>query len=291
MKTALTLTGAIYYEWGGKPVNPGWNERWWQPTANGYAGLDCSGYIKWVYWTAWGEGYEDLNGTAGMSSSCLAISKDELKPGDLGVKQISSSSANHVGMYMGKNEKGNDLWIHCTGGDKRTVVISENYSGFGYYLRVNSTALEGDNHWTDTIDFPYGGVENEDEMYVIASCMIQEYGGVDAGKTAVAEAMCNYLALIGQPSNQHSLYLLSSNQFHKNYLESYKQMFEAHTIQPKVPSQNDYQIVLKALSGSREQITNGNVAYWRSSSSAIPSDGIFYRQIPASGGNKFFSYK
>ena len=152
VKTALTLTGAIYYEWGGKPTNPGWNDRWWQPTTNGYTGLDCSGYIKWVYWTAWGEGYEGLDGTAGICSNCTIISKSELQPGDLGVIFIGGSSntaTNHVGMYMGKNQSGNDLWIHCTGGEQRTVVISENYDRFHYYLRVNSAALEGDNHWTE----------------------------------------------------------------------------------------------------------------------------------------------
>lgn len=294
VKTALTLTGAIYYEWGGKPTNPGWNDRWWQPTTNGYTGLDCSGYIKWVYWTAWGEGYEGLDGTAGISSNCTIISKSELQPGDLGVIFIGGSSntaTNHVGMYMGKNQSGNDLWIHCTGGEQRTVVISENYDRFHYYLRVNSAALEGDNHWTDTIDFPYGGIENQDEMYVITTCMLQEYGGVDSGKTAVAEAMCNYLILKGYPVNQHNLYLLASNQIHKNYLESYKQLFEAHSIQPRVPTQNDYEIVLRALGGSRSQITNSNVAYWRGKNTAIPANGIFYRQIPDSGGNKFFSYQ
>ncbi len=41
----------------------------------------------------------------------------------------------HVGIYVGKNKNGENVWVHCTGGTKRTVVVTteSQYNGFKYF--------------------------------------------------------------------------------------------------------------------------------------------------------------
>lgn len=53
---------------------------------------------------------------------------------DLDVNNVKTHS-NHVGIYVGKDKDGNDLWCHCTGGSIRTVVVN-NYDRFQYFYRV-----------------------------------------------------------------------------------------------------------------------------------------------------------
>ena len=128
LETATSLEGKIPYDWGGKPINPGWNERW-----NNSNGLDCSGYVQWVYWTALGID-SGLESTYAISNSCKRIKKDDLQPGDLGLMFKGGSTegnTNHVGIYMGDNK-----WIHCSG-SANTVVIENNIKYFKYFVRVD----------------------------------------------------------------------------------------------------------------------------------------------------------
>ena len=123
--TALSLVGKIPYDWGGKPQNAGWNERW---DAGG--GLDCSGFVQWVYWTALGIN-SGLGSTGTISGSCERIKESDLQPGDLGLMYLGSSSetsTNHVGIYMG-----NGTWIHCTAG--QGVIVDSGYHYFKYFVR------------------------------------------------------------------------------------------------------------------------------------------------------------
>ena len=128
IETAMLLEGKIPYDWGGKPVNPGWNEKW-----NRSNGLDCSGYVQWVYWTALGID-SGLESTYAISSSCKRINKNDLQPGDLGLMFKGGSTeghTNHVGIYLGENK-----WIHCSSGSN-TVVVEENLTYFKYFARVD----------------------------------------------------------------------------------------------------------------------------------------------------------
>ena len=160
---AESLVGKIVYEWGSKPTNAGWNERW----NSGTTGLDCSGFVQWVYWTATGTKTNGLGSTWAISSSQEKIGYSDLQPGDLGMifdggtyyldatgvrfpteeaAQASNNNkglyyikpitvSNHVGIFAGKDEEGKDIWIHCTGGNKDTVV-KENYTRFKIFYRV-----------------------------------------------------------------------------------------------------------------------------------------------------------
>lgn len=74
LETAMSLEGKIPYEWGGKSVNEWWNDRW-----NKSNGLDCSGYVQWVYWTALGID-SGLENTYAISGSCKQIKKANYSP-------------------------------------------------------------------------------------------------------------------------------------------------------------------------------------------------------------------
>lgn len=137
IKVAESVIGKIPYVYGGKAKKPGYDERW----GNNTAGLDCSGFVQWVYWTVTGTKISGLGSTASITSTQQEIGYNDLKPGDLGVKFKGGSNAstgnyNHVGIYAGKDAQGNDVWIHCTGGSLDNVVRN-NYSGFKVYYRVN----------------------------------------------------------------------------------------------------------------------------------------------------------
>ena len=163
VEVAASLLGKIPYEWGGKPHTAGWNTVW----NNEGEGLDCSGYIEWVYWTYTGTRNAELSSTIDIVHNQQAIGYHELQIGDLGVEsrsyvryadysgKVQSSYdaavkanqavglgeeevqkfSNHVGIYIGKDCAGRDLWIHCAGGSIGTVTIT-NCSDFAYFYRM-----------------------------------------------------------------------------------------------------------------------------------------------------------
>ena len=99
------------------------------------AGLDCSAFVEWAIWTGTGTrpGYlTTAEITNRIGKDFIIISKDELQPGDIGLKRRGGSTDdnyNHTGIYAG-----NDQWYHASGGITRKVVCN-NYSGFKIYLR------------------------------------------------------------------------------------------------------------------------------------------------------------
>lgn len=135
VEVAKSLENKIVYQWGGKPTNAGWNDRWDKASGNG---LDCSGFVQWAYWTTTGRPHMNLGSTYSIAKTQTRIEYSQLQPGDLGMKFHGGSTenrTNHVGIYAGKNLLGNDIWIHCTGGMKDTVTV-DSYSGFTCYYRV-----------------------------------------------------------------------------------------------------------------------------------------------------------
>ena len=161
VEVAASLLEKIPYEWGGKPSNAGWNSRW----NNEDNGLDCSGFIEWVYWTYTGKRNSGLHSTITILNTQKPISYGELKVGDLGListvhtryadysgkvhssyngalkanqavglgKDEVRTFSNHVGIYIGKDCAGRDLWLHCTGGAIRTVAITSGNSFVHFY--------------------------------------------------------------------------------------------------------------------------------------------------------------
>ena len=130
--TALSLVGKVSYFWGGKSTAIGWDDRWGLPmevTAEGNAatgtirpfGLDCSGFVDWVFWNASDGTYlpGQGGGTVSQHNNCTDIPWSEAQPGDL----VFYADDCHVGIVGGYDENGNLLIIHC-GGASNGVHIS-----------------------------------------------------------------------------------------------------------------------------------------------------------------------
>ena len=119
---ALSLVGKVKYFWGGHSEK-GWNPLWGTPmlvTAQGDLtsgtmqpfGLDCSGFVDWVYKTA---GYNGLYPPTGPQwNNTYEIKESELKPGDIVFEAVGASQINHVGIFY-KRENGVKYYIHCQG--------------------------------------------------------------------------------------------------------------------------------------------------------------------------------
>lgn len=119
VSTAASLLGRVPYQWGGKASGPGYDESWWTIDENGaQKGLDCSGFVSWVYQTAGYGGYAALCSTGEILKNAQTITEEELLPGDIGVLN-NGTSVNHTGIYLG-----NGYFIHCSSG-KGTVIISQ----------------------------------------------------------------------------------------------------------------------------------------------------------------------
>lgn len=158
VNTAVSSQGRIKYVWGGKPSNPDWQTSWDEKTA----GLDCSGFISFIYWNTTGIHNEGFESTYAIARHAAPISEDELQPGDLGMlndrgtywtvgdvaydtREAADTAAaqsdkavrqhtGHVGIYVGLDANGNRLFCHCKGGSARTVVV-DNFN-FRYFYRM-----------------------------------------------------------------------------------------------------------------------------------------------------------
>ena len=75
VKTAMGAIGKISYQWGVKSTSEEMPSQ-----------LDCSGFVQWVYRAVQGKTDETLASTASIGSTYEQIQKDELKPGDIGMK-------------------------------------------------------------------------------------------------------------------------------------------------------------------------------------------------------------
>lgn len=144
VETACQLVGKLNYFWGGKSRVIGWDERWGQirkVTASGSStsgtyrpfGLDCSGFVDWVFYNVTGGSYIIGHGGGAHSQHgyCTAITWDQAIPGDL----VFYPGDTHVGIVGGMDENGDLLIIHCTY-SKNNVVITDK-SGFTSIARPN----------------------------------------------------------------------------------------------------------------------------------------------------------
>lgn len=131
VRTACSLVGKVNYFWGGKSLVIGWDARWGelrQVTAAGNSttgtyrpyGLDCSGFVDWVFYNQSGGSYViGHGGGATMQHSyCTDISWADAQPGDL----VFYPDNSHVGIVGGKDANGELLIIHCASGYNNVVV-------------------------------------------------------------------------------------------------------------------------------------------------------------------------
>lgn len=131
IRNALMLVGKVNYFWGGKSLVLGWDSRWgttMQVTAAGSSstgtyrpyGLDCSGFVDWVFYNATGGEYiiGHGGGAASQHTYCTPISWSEAIPGDL----VFYPGDSHVGIVGGRDANGNLLIIHCASGANNVVI-------------------------------------------------------------------------------------------------------------------------------------------------------------------------
>lgn len=137
VRQALTLVGKVNYFWGGKSLVIGWDNRWGQPmevwaagspstgTIRPY-GLDCSGFVDWVFYNVSGGSYVmgHGGGVATQHVYCQDIPWDQAQPGDL----IFYPDDSHAGIVGGWDDAGNMMVIHCASGMNNVVITGS--SGF-----------------------------------------------------------------------------------------------------------------------------------------------------------------
>ena len=137
VRTACSLVGKVNYFWGGKSLVIGWDARWGelrQVTAAGSSttgtyrpyGLDCSGFVDWVFYNQSGGSYVIGHGGGAtmQHSHCTNISWADAQPGDL----VFYPDNSHVGIVGGRDANGELLIIHCASGANNVVVTGK--SGF-----------------------------------------------------------------------------------------------------------------------------------------------------------------
>lgn len=137
--TAYSLLDKVKYFWGGKSLVLGWDSRWGTPmrvTADDSPttgsvrpfGLDCSGFVDWVFYNAYGGEYiiGHGGGAADQYSYCDAIAWNSAQPGDL----VFYPDSEHVGIVV-KNDAGTLTIIHCASG-YNNVVMTQHTQGNGF---------------------------------------------------------------------------------------------------------------------------------------------------------------
>ncbi len=138
VRFALSSVGKVPYYWGGKPSAPDYAGNSFgvmvSPDYKGriLKGLDCSGWINWVYWSVTGEklAYE---GTSGLALLGTKVSRSELKPGDIIIRTGEDA---HVIMFLGWTDDGRILCVHESSGKTNNVTVAVRDANWPYYRKL-----------------------------------------------------------------------------------------------------------------------------------------------------------
>lgn len=135
---ALSSVGKVPYYWGGKPSSPNYSGNSFgilmAPDEKGRVlrGLDCSGWINWVYWSVTRQRlpYES---TSGLAISGTKISRSELQPGDIIVRTGTDA---HVIMFLGWTADGKIRCIHESSAGVNNVTVAIRDANWPYYRKL-----------------------------------------------------------------------------------------------------------------------------------------------------------
>lgn len=139
---ALESVGKIPYYFGGKPSGPAYDVNHFykvvSPDYKGriFRGLDCSGWINWVYWTALGSSLSEES-TSGLVGIGRSVTRRNLKPGDIIVRTGNEETVGHVVMFLKWNTDGTMCCIHETGGKINNVTVSDLDADWNFRSLVN----------------------------------------------------------------------------------------------------------------------------------------------------------
>lgn len=258
IRVAISLYGRVPYQWGGKAHHAGYDNTWWTFDESGeQKGLDCSGYVQWVYMTA---GYDPDITNAMLSTTTIIqnfedITENQLEPGDFGLLNYGEVT-NHVGIYIGDG-----YFIHCSSG-ANTVTIDK--FPFRYFKRVQKNPKNTLTNNTisdyDQIKFTNSepakdtnaNSERRNDIYLLAQLMIHEAGNQGFnGKVAVGEVVVNRLAN-GSFGNSIEEIIYSPKQFSRNW-----------EIKEIVPDDETLLMAEQILQGSLSVLNNPDVLFFR----------------------------
>lgn len=138
VRFALSSVGKVPYYWGGKASRPGYEgNRFGELVGADYKGrvlkgLDCSGWVNWVYWSVTGERlpYESTLGLAVLGTK---IGRGDLLPGDIILRTGDNA---HVIMFLEWTEDGRIRCVHESSDGVNNVTISERSANWPYYRRL-----------------------------------------------------------------------------------------------------------------------------------------------------------
>ena len=132
IRVASSLVGKVNYFWGGKSNAIGWDNQWGQlyevtaadsPTTGTYRpyGMDCSGYVDWVFNNALGYIIGHGGGAMMQHTYCTDITWADAQIGDLAFYPDDE----HVGIVAGWDENGDILIVHCASGYNNVVITGK----------------------------------------------------------------------------------------------------------------------------------------------------------------------
>lgn len=138
LRFALNSVGKVPYYWGGKPSAKNYENNHFgtlmPPDVDGRTlkGLDCSGWISWIYWSVTGD-HLPYEGTSGLAALGKRVSREELQPGDI---LIRTGADSHVVMFLGWTADGRIRCVHETSGSINNVTVGTRNAGWPYYRRL-----------------------------------------------------------------------------------------------------------------------------------------------------------
>lgn len=137
IRFALQSVGKVPYYWGGKASARNYSGNSFGsitiPDHRGriLKGLDCSGWINWVYWSVTGERLP-YEGTEGLKSTGRPVNRADLKPGDI---IVITGKTPHVIMFLNWAPNGQIQCIHETG-SADNVTVGVMTANWPYYRNL-----------------------------------------------------------------------------------------------------------------------------------------------------------
>lgn len=130
---AASYVGKIPYYWGGTAKSKDYSSNNFNITiasdmfGNSKKGLDCSHFVDFVFWQITNDNLGNGNTVHIWDNRSYKINKDQLLPGDVGFEinyDIDRNSGNHIGIFVGLDDKGKQVWVHEAGKPYNNVVIN-----------------------------------------------------------------------------------------------------------------------------------------------------------------------
>lgn len=135
---ALSSIGKVPYYWGGKASCAGYEGNDFgsfvpaDTKGRVLKGLDCSGWIHWVYWSAAGKKLNAAS-TSGLIHCGKEIRRSELKPGDI---VVHTGEDAHVVMFLSWAANGQMNVIHESSGPINNVTVTTMDAPWPYYRKL-----------------------------------------------------------------------------------------------------------------------------------------------------------